>query len=92
MIIRLRYTILLFLVGITSLCHAVDSQSSNIMTLGMSGSFTGDNASMGEDCSAGARAAFARFNEITDNQIQLIVFNAGELGQIIIHSKDRKTS
>lgn len=75
MIIRLRYTILLFLVGITSLCHAVDSQSSNIMTLGMSGSFTGDNASMGEDFSAGARAAFARFKEITDNQIQLITLD-----------------
>jgi branched-chain amino acid transport system substrate-binding protein len=75
MISRLCHITLLFLVGITSLYYSTYSQSTQIMTLGMSGAFSGDNASMGEDFSAGARAAFTRYKENTGNQIQLITMD-----------------
>lgn len=61
-----------FLFILASLSFATTSQAEQIIKVGMSGAFSGDNASMGEDFSAGARAAFSRFSSETGHAIQLI--------------------
>lgn len=60
---------------LASLSFASKSQSTQIIKAGMSGAFSGDNASMGEDFTAGARAAFFRFNEETGHTIQLLTMD-----------------
>ncbi|QRV22520.1 ABC transporter substrate-binding protein [Marinomonas foliarum] len=70
-----RFVVFSFLLVLANLSAASTSQSAQIMKVGMSGAFSGDNASMGEDFSAGARAAFSRFKSETGHTVQLMAMD-----------------
>ncbi|PYF82246.1 MULTISPECIES: ABC transporter substrate-binding protein [Marinomonas] len=67
-----RLVVFSFMFILANLSFASTSQAAQIIKVGMSGAFSGDNASMGEDFSAGARAAFSRFHSETGHTIQLM--------------------
>lgn len=70
-----RRRIVSLMITLSCLCITSNGFAAQMIKLGMSGAFSGDNASMGVDFSAGAKAAFAQFHDDTGRTIQLLTMD-----------------